>query len=159
MLRHLPRRRKLAKMPLVGGLLAEAMKAKFLWSFRMDEVRPAFLVGWLVTLSPLFGLHTFLALFGVILFRANLIIPLALQLVSTPLTIPFLWPALHWAGRWLVDVFTFKSAAIVAVSDHYLSGKLLARTTAITALGGIVIAFVCAIVSAAIYGLFSAEKE
>jgi uncharacterized protein (DUF2062 family) len=153
MLRHMPKRRKLAKMPIVGKLLEEAMKAKFLWSSHIDEVRPAFLVGWVVTLSPLFGIHTFLALFGVILFRANLIIPLALQFVSTPLTIPFLWPALHKIGRWLVDFFAVNSASVNTLAGHYLGGKL-ARTTAETALGGIAAAFICAIISMVIYSTF-----
>jgi uncharacterized protein (DUF2062 family) len=158
----MPKRRKLAKIPLIGGLLKEAMDAKFLWSFHLSEVSPAFLVGWVVTLSPLFGLHTILAILGAIMFRSNLIIPLALQLVSTPLTLPFIWPALYAVGHKVIEFSTGSRWLAIAASgsgNHHLTGKFLARTTAVISLGAIVVGVICAAISTAIYALVYGRRH
>ncbi|MDR0340631.1 MAG: DUF2062 domain-containing protein [Puniceicoccales bacterium] len=153
-LRHLPSKERLERVPLVGPLLRRAQDAKFLWSFEKEEVVPAFLIGWVVTLSPLFGLHTVFAVLLVLLFRANLLIAMALQLVSTPLTLPFLWPFLYAVGFRTVLLFSEGQAAVNFI-DHPLfgTGRFLARAFAFIALGGALVGFACTIFSVAVFSI------
>ncbi|MDR2664338.1 MAG: DUF2062 domain-containing protein [Puniceicoccales bacterium] len=153
--RHVPNRERLERIPLVGGLMRRARDAKFLWSLDRDEVASAFLVGWVVALSPLFGVHTILAILCVFLFRANLIIALAVQLVSTPLTIPFLWPFLYATGRWAVRLF---SDGLMTVDLSYRpvagAGRLFARALALITLGGTLVGFACTFISVSVFTIF-----
>jgi uncharacterized protein (DUF2062 family) len=155
-MRHLPRRSQLAKIPIVGRLMGHARQAKFLWSFHMEEIAPAFLVGWVITLSPFFGLHTLLVVLCVFLFRANIIIPLALQLVSTPLTLPILWPVLHAVGKFCVHHLSRGPAVAASLAYHPIvdAGQVFARGVALIALGGILVGFACTFVSIAVYAIF-----
>ncbi|MDR0678867.1 MAG: DUF2062 domain-containing protein [Puniceicoccales bacterium] len=152
--RHLPSRERLERIPFVGPLLRRARDAKFLWSFDKEEVVPAFLIGWVVALSPLFGLHTVLAVLLVLLFRANLLITMVLQLISTPFTLPFLWPFLYAVGFRTVLLFSEGQVA-VDLADHPLFGtsRLLIRALAFVALGGTLVGFAGTILSVAIFSI------
>jgi uncharacterized protein (DUF2062 family) len=141
-LRRLPRRSQLARLPLVGKLISGAGRASFLWSFRRREVLAALLLGWIIALSPFFGVHTLLVVVCAFPFRANVLVALALQLVSTPLTIPFLWPILLVIGKWAV-------AAMAGNAVAQAHGGVV-HSMALLALGGILAAYICTALSAAV---------
>jgi uncharacterized protein (DUF2062 family) len=142
-LRHLPRKSQLERLPFVGRLIGGAHRANFLWSLQRQAVMAALLIGWVVALSPFFGIHTLLVVICALLCRANVLIALALQLVSTPLTIPFLWPMLHFIGKWAVNSLAGPQATM-ANGNFFHSAALLA-------LGGLLSAYICTAISIIVY--------
>lgn len=66
---------------------------------------PAFYVGWVLTLVPLYGLQILLAFLLALSFRANLMIMVALQLVSNPVTVLPLWYFNFLVGNFFLRIF------------------------------------------------------
>jgi uncharacterized protein (DUF2062 family) len=146
MLRLLPRRSKLAKLPLLRSI----GRARFLWSFQLQEAVPGFLIGWVLALGPFFGLHTPLAIICAILCRANLPIPLILLLFSNPLTLPFLWPMLHSIGNRVIHL-------LAATASHEAQGRAVGigiHAVATMTLGSLLVGYACAAISIAVYATF-----
>jgi uncharacterized protein (DUF2062 family) len=154
-LRRLPSRARVAKIPIVGRLMARARQSNFLWSFRREEVAPAFLLGWVLTLTPFLGFHPILIVLFTFLFRANLLIGIALEFLHTPLTAPFLWPALHSIGGISVRLLGNDSAIAALELHHVLSPHGIALIT----LGALWAGYALALVSIAAYGLLLRKKN
>ncbi|MDR3117708.1 MAG: DUF2062 domain-containing protein [Puniceicoccales bacterium] len=146
LLRLIPSRARLRSFPL----LRKIGQASFLWSFRMREVAPGFLIGWVLTLSPFLGLHTPLAILCAVLFRANLPIPLLLLLVSNPLALPFLWPALHAVGSAVVHLLAPDAAT---GPRKFLSAGF--HAVAVNTLAALLVGYACTAISVVLYAIGS----
>jgi uncharacterized protein (DUF2062 family) len=156
-LRHLPGRSQLTKLPLVGQLLVRARHSEFLWSLRMREIAPSLLIGWTISLSPFFGFHTLLVVFCAILFRANVFIPIVLQLISTPMTLPFLWPPVYATGKYFVHFFNNSETLIKTTgAGHGILGtsQFLVHGIALMTVGALLLGFALAGISILLYRLF-----
>lgn len=104
-LRFMPRKATVHRYPVLKWFAASARKRAYLWSFRVSEAVPAFYMGWVLTLLPLYGLQILLAFVFSLLLRANLMIMVGLQMVSNPLTVAPLWYLNFLIGDPLVNLF------------------------------------------------------
>lgn len=176
LLRPLPRRANIHRYPVLSWFAGTARKKDFLWSFRRAAIVPAFYAGWVLTLLPLYGLQIALAFVLALLFRANLMIMVALQLVSNPLTVLPLWYLNYLVGNFFLNLIFGESPVrfgvlISQASDENLSfrqtlefiiertresgssvvSELLGRLVGGTFLGGLIIGLVAGFVSCWIY--------
>lgn len=104
LLRPLPRRANLARYPVIKWFRDIARKAPFLWSFKRQYVVPAIYGGAVLAFLPLFGFQLLIA-FGVALaLRANLMITVALQFITNPVTILPVYGFTGWIGVKLMNV-------------------------------------------------------
>ncbi|MDR2341252.1 MAG: DUF2062 domain-containing protein [Puniceicoccales bacterium] len=154
-LKLLPRKALLEKYPVIGRFAEPLRRNAFLWSFRSSEVFPAFLSGWVVTLTPFYGMHTILAVVAAFLFRANLLVMLALQLISNPFVEPFIWLATHAVGQFAISVFGNTSVA----AANTMCGSGIMRWLATATLGSILLGFFLAIISCGICGLLTKADQ
>jgi uncharacterized protein (DUF2062 family) len=152
-LRFLPRRSQLARYPLLGKWVERTRRNTFLWSFHPREVIPAFWAGWVVSLMPIMGIQIPVAIFCAFLFRANVLILMALQLITNPLTVPFIWPIVYAVGKGTIAWLGNGPVPPDGGSPHAIlqAGRWFARATATTMLGGIIAGYFCALVSSIIY--------
>lgn len=67
----------------------------------------AIYVGSILTMLPLYGVQLGLAFIASLVFRANLMIAVALQFVSNPFTIPFLYWLEYKTGDFVLTTFGF----------------------------------------------------
>lgn len=104
LLRPLPRRTNIHRYPVLSWFAGSARKKAFLWSFRKSAVVPAFYVGWVLTLVPLYGFQIVLAFLLALVFRANLMIMMALQMISNPVTVLPLWYLNYLVGNFLLNL-------------------------------------------------------
>lgn len=176
LLRPLPRRANIHRYPVLSWFAAAARKRDFLWSFRRAAVIPAFYAGWVLTLLPLYGLQIALAFLVALLFRANLMIMVGLQVVSNPITVLPLWYLNYRVGNFFLNIFFGESpvrygqllgeASDLGLSFRETFGFILERTreagvnvildlagrlVGATFLGGLLIGLVAAFVSCWIY--------
>jgi uncharacterized protein (DUF2062 family) len=103
LLRYMPRRSNINRYPVLKWFANHARKRDYLWSFRTSAVTPAFYIGWIVTLLPLVG-QSIIGFFLALIFRANLMIVVALQFVSTPVTAVPIWAANYIVGDALIRI-------------------------------------------------------
>tara|TARA_R100000027_G_scaffold67028_2_gene64279 strand:+ start:8103 stop:8672 length:570 start_codon:yes stop_codon:yes gene_type:complete len=155
-----------------------ARKKDYLWSFRRNAIVPAFYAGWVLTLLPLYGLQIALAFLLAIMFRANLMIMIALQMISNPLTVLPLWYLNYLVGNFFLNLIFGESPVrfgllISQASDQNLSfrqtlefiiertresgssvvSELLGRLVGGTFLGGLLLGLVAGFISCWIYRL------
>jgi uncharacterized protein (DUF2062 family) len=157
-LRYLPRRANLESYPLLGRFADAARRRAFLWSFRTSEVFPAFLVGWVITLSPFYGLHTLLGICGALIFHGNIIVVLALQLISNPLLEPFILYLGYVTGKFAIASLGGISFPTESNWDfHSLKniGNHLGRWFALTTFGSIILGYLCTFISCMVYKFFA----
>jgi len=109
LLRHLPRKANIHRYPVLKWFKESARRRSYLWSFRREEMIPAFYAGWIITLLPLYGLQILLGFFAALVLRANLMVITALQLVSNPLTVLPLWYLNYWIGNKILNLFMDES--------------------------------------------------
>ena len=86
-LRPLPRSTNIHSYRILKFFAVAARKRTNIWSFRVENAVPAIYAGSILTLMPLYGIQIPSAFLLALLLRANLPIPLGLQVVSNPLTI------------------------------------------------------------------------
>jgi hypothetical protein len=178
LLRPLPRRTNIHRYPVLHWFAGTARKKDFLWSFRRSAVMPAFYVGWVLTLLPLYGLQMVLGLLLAISFRANLMIMMALQLVSNPITVLPLWYFNYLVGNFFLNLLFGESpvhygALLGEASDKNLNFRetigfiiertresgvnvvtdLMGRMVGGTFLGGLIIGLIAGFISCWIYRL------
>ncbi len=106
-LRPLPRRATIHRYPVLKWFTETARKRSFLWSFRKSEVISAIYSGCILALLPLYGFQIGLAFAAALIFRANLMILVALQFISNPFTVPFIYLASYKTGDFLLTTFGF----------------------------------------------------
>lgn len=176
LLRPLPRRANVHRYPVLSWFAETARKKDFLWSFRRQSIVPAFYVGWVLTLLPLYGLQILLGFLLSIAFRANLMILVGLQLVSNPVTVLPLWYLNYLVGNFFLDLLFGESpvrygALISEASSQGLNFRqtfefiivstreagvnvvsdLVGRLVGGTFLGGLILGLIAGFVSCRIY--------
>lgn len=154
-LRLLPRKALLEKYPIIGCFAVPLRRNAFLWSFRAPEVFSAFLSGWVITLTPFYGAHTIMAVIVAFLFRANLLVMLALQFISNPFVEPFIWLATHAVGQFVVSVLGNHGPAMANI----LHGGGVTRWLATATLGSILLGFLGALISCGICKLLARRDQ
>lgn len=112
LLRYLPRKATLHRYPFLKFFAESARKRAYLWSFRMPEVTPALYAGFILTFIPLYGIQIPCALALALLFRANLMILVGLQLISNPLTIGPIYYVAFKIGQFITSFFISSETAI-----------------------------------------------
>ena len=106
-LRFMPRRARFHRYPLIGRFADIARKRDYLWSFRTESVRPALYVGSIVALLPLLGVQVAIAFVLALLFRANVMILVGLQFITTPFTAPPLYFGTYHVGLVAIEAAGF----------------------------------------------------
>lgn len=171
-LRPLPRRANVHRYPVIKWFANAARKRPYLWSFRSSEVVPALYAGFILTFIPLYGIQIPTAFVLSILFRANLPVLVALQLISNPLTVPPIYVADYYTGKFILSFLGGAPALPPEVQD--IANLETTKTAAgavrhgfsifgYTMVGGAVIGYFCGLISSAIYRIgsrhWSARKQ
>jgi hypothetical protein len=157
LLRFLPRRGNIHTYPIIRFFAATARKTPFLWSFKEGEVVRALYAGCIISFMPLFGVQWMLAFAAAFVVRGNLPILLALQLISQPLTVPFIYTAAFFIGDFFISVFGAPSA-IEEVGSITAETNLLSKSVRVYAalsFGGAVIGYFAGFISSVIYRVTS----
>ncbi|WP_309399736.1 DUF2062 domain-containing protein [Cerasicoccus maritimus] len=85
-LRPLPRRATLHRYPVLGWFAGAARKRSYLWSFRREDVVPAIYIGCILSLLPIYGIQVATGFLLAIVFRCNLMVMVATQFITNPIT-------------------------------------------------------------------------
>lgn len=104
-LRPLPRRATIHRYPVLGWFAATARQRSYLWSFRREDVIPAIYVGCILSMLPIYGIQVPLAFLLAMLFRANLMVMVATQFITNPVTAGPLYLAGCFVGLQIFYVF------------------------------------------------------
>lgn len=102
-LRFVPRRTAFHRYPLVGRFAAVARKRAFLWSFKIQHLRPAFYSGSILAVMPVLGVQVPAAFLLALLFRANFMILGGLQFITNPVTAAPIYYATHKLGSQVIE--------------------------------------------------------
>ncbi len=103
-LRPLPRRTNLHRWPILKWFAATARKRPYLWSFRVREVSMAIYLGSVIAFLPIYGFQLGVAFAIALLVRANLPVIIGMQLITNPVTAPFIYLVLtRLVGHELID--------------------------------------------------------
>jgi hypothetical protein len=101
LLKKLPRKTNLTRYPVIKWFADAARQRPYLWSFKLEHVRPAFYAGAVIGVIPV-PMQTLFAFFAMLAFRGNLPIAVALQFTSNPFTfLPLYW-ATYTTGHLMV---------------------------------------------------------
>lgn len=156
-LRPLPRRATLHKYPILNIFTVAARKRAYLWSFRSSEVVPALYAGCILTFMPLYGMQIPLAFCAAIIFRANLPILAGLQLISNPLTLPFIYWMAYQTGDFFLSIFGGSDPALEVSSSIEQSNLLLKSIRNMSAMvgGGMIIGYFTGFISSIVYRIMA----
>jgi uncharacterized protein (DUF2062 family) len=162
-LKYLPRKATIHRYPLLKHFASSIRKCSYLWSFRTTDVIPALYAGWVLTMLPVMSCQIFLACIAAIIFQANIMILVALQFVSTPFTVPFLWYLDYEVGHFILKLFDVDSWSIVQEvfihAGHYAHhfrkvgtmGQKVFRWFITTSVGGTILGLICGAISSSLY--------
>lgn len=96
-------RRRISRRALRGGWLhswlGDRLLHKSLWRPTHESLARAWLVGFPITIVPFLPFQTLLACIAALFVRGNLVLCIALQFLSTPLTAPVHLPACYLTGQ------------------------------------------------------------
>ena len=157
LLRPLPRRATLHKYPILNMFTVAARKRAYLWSFRSSEAVPALYAGCILTFMPLYGMQIPLAFFAAIIFRANLPILAGLQLISNPLTLPFIYWLAYQTGVFFLSIFGSSSQALEITTSIEQSNLLIKSIRNVSAMvgGGMIIGYFSGFISSIVYRIMA----
>lgn len=102
-LRFMPRRTAFHRYPVVGRFAEVARKRAFLWSFKIQHLRPAFYAGSILSVMPVLGVQLPAAFLLALLFRANFMILGGLQFITNPVTAAPIYYATHHLGEQVIE--------------------------------------------------------
>jgi uncharacterized protein (DUF2062 family) len=168
-LKYLPRKATVHRHPIFKYFASSVRKRFYLWSFRTTEVIPALYAGWVLTMLPVMSCQIFLACIAAIIFRANVMILVALQFVSTPFTVPFLWYLDYKVGRFVLQLFQVDTWTIIqeaaTYAGHYahyfgkvgVMGQKVFRWFITTSIGGTILGFICGAISSSLYRRYASK--
>jgi len=158
LLRYMPRKATVHKYPFIKFFANFARKRHYLWSFRSAEVVPALYAGFMLTFAPLYGVQIPVAFALALIFRANLMILVALQLISNPLTIVPIYATAYQIGHFLIDLVGATSADLAAESYSVETSFKMAKHAGRVLhyfkemmVGGLAMGYVCGFISSFIY--------
>jgi uncharacterized protein (DUF2062 family) len=96
-------RRRLSRTRLRGtwlhARLGDRLLDRALWKPTRESLARAWLIGFPITMIPFLPVQSVFACFVALFFRANLLLCIALQFLSTPLTAPIHLPACYLVGE------------------------------------------------------------
>jgi uncharacterized protein (DUF2062 family) len=165
--KYMPRKATIHKYPILGRFADSARKRAYLWSFRTTEAVPALYAGWVLTMLPVMGGQIPIACIMALLFRANIMILVALQFVSTPFTVPFLWWLDYKVGYFITNLFGTEhiksieqsysklSLSTNSLSDMMHGGELAFRCFSTISLGGMILGYITGWISSCIYEYYA----
>lgn len=102
-LKPLPRRSNIRRFRVLRFAAPALRRSEWLFSYRRGPVLSALYSGSIVTMLPLMGVQLIVALGFCLVFRGNLTIAAALQLVSNPLTALPLYGSSYATGAFLLE--------------------------------------------------------
>ena len=120
----MPRKASFHRYPLIGRFADIARKRDYLWSFRTESVRPALYIGSIVALLPLLGIQVAVAFGLALMSRANVMLLVGLQFITTPFTAPPIYYATYHVGRAAMETVGFESSAQEVMSEDALIEEL-----------------------------------
>ncbi len=123
-LRFMPRRARLHHYPLIGRFADFARQRDYLWSFRIESVRPALYVGSIIALLPLLGIQVAVAFGLALLTRANVMLLVGLQFITTPFTALPIYYGTYYIGSTVVAAVGMETTAEVLNSEEELIQEL-----------------------------------
>ena len=132
-LRFMPRKARFHRYPLIGRFADMARKRDYLWSFRTESVRPALYIGSIVALLPLLGIQVAVAFVLALMSRANVMLLIGLQFITTPITAPPLYYGTYHVGRVVMEAVGFEPTAEHVGSEAALIQELETMDKSITA--------------------------
>lgn len=161
-LRPLPMSTNIHSYRILRFFAVAARKRTNIWSFRVENAVPAIYAGSILTLMPLYGIQIPSAFLLALLLRANLPIPLGLQVVSNPLTILPIWFAAYQIGQMILSVVGLRfdplnQEEVRLLLDNFIyaawGDKLdnLAATFSVTILGAIAMSIFFGLISSFTY--------
>lgn len=96
-------KQKLSRSKMRGGRLhgwfGDRILAKELWLPTRNSLARAWLIGFPITIIPFLPAQSIFAIIGALVVRGNLLLCIALQFLSTPLTAPVHLPACYFVGE------------------------------------------------------------
>lgn len=104
-LKPLPRRANLSRYPVLRHFAAIARRYPDLFSFQEMPIRKAIYTGAVISCLPIYGLQLLLGLGVAIIFRANLAVICAFQLITNPLTAGPIYYATYRIGISIIRTF------------------------------------------------------
>lgn len=181
LMRYLPRKATLHNYPFIRFFADTARKRHYLWSFRSKEVIPALYAGWILTMMPLIGVQIPIAFALALIFRANLVILVALQFISNTFTLVPIYTLDYYVGHYILSLFggesvpTLEEIKKMIISSwevgfngifnnlDFSKGKKFICGFRDMMLGGAIIGYICGFISSLLYRLlikrFSYSKE
>ena len=102
-LRPLPRKATIHRYPILRHFSDTARKRFFLWSFKQEYVIRAIYAGCILSLMPIYGLQIIAAFIFSLLLRANLMVMVALQFITNPITAVPLYILCFKVGGFFID--------------------------------------------------------
>lgn len=170
LLRYLPRKATVHRYPFIKFFANTARKRHYLWSFRSKEVVPALYAGFILTFLPLQGVQIPIALGLALVFRANLMILVALQFVSNVFTIVPIYAMDYYIGHFVFSLFGSEPEASLQEMQAYSAeegikeafrnydfgqmfeiGKKIVRVFKDMMLGGAIVGYFCGFISSLFY--------
>lgn len=96
-------RRRLLRTRMRGGflhsLLGDRLLERALWKPTRESLARGWLIGFPITVVPFLPVQSLIACVIALFFRGNLLLCIALQFLSTPLTAPVHLPACYFVGE------------------------------------------------------------
>ena len=158
LLRFLPRRSNIRRYPVLKWFPNLVRKRAYLWSFKPAPVISALYAGWTIALLPIYGIQLFVGLIAALVLRANLPIMYGLICVTNPFTFVPIYYFTYLIGDKLMCYWGITSSQTISPDDiQYLfvdmTEKIFHFFIAMT-LGGLLIAYIAALLSSLIFRVF-----
>lgn len=159
-LKYLPRRATLHRYPFIKYFEETARKRAYLWSFRLSEAIPAIYAGSILSFMPFYGVQIPLAFLTALVFRANLMILVGLQLITNPFTIVPIYGLAYWLGDMVMNMLTPGAEPLLiatstldqeTVGQLGEKGRLAFHLFAATCIGGAMIGYIFAFIASMFY--------
>ncbi|MDR1254706.1 MAG: DUF2062 domain-containing protein [Puniceicoccales bacterium] len=162
-LRYLPRRSTFARYKILRWFGDSLLKRRYLWSFKYQAVKPALYSGWILTLLPVMGAQTLIASILAIIFKANIMILVALQMISNPLTVGILWPFEYKVGEKFLKLLDTSNQLGLNVTAREIlghgsighKGACFLKITLAIVIGAIILGYICGAISCYLYRHFT----
>ena len=156
-LRYLPTKASLRKHFLFrkfGQLFLD--KYPELWSFAYGSMKAAYYAGWILTFMPVMGIQIPLAILLAICFKGNVMVLIALQMISNPFTIGFLWTLEYRIGKIFLCLLPAQDqlltqTTIAQTIAHTSRGASFVKATVAICLGALILGLICAKISCIIH--------
>jgi len=117
-----------------------------LFSFSYDSMKLAYYAGWILTFLPVMGIQITLAILLAIFLRCNVMMLVALQMISNPFTVGFLWGLEYKIGKFIFSILPFDKFFTPKVAAHLepvTKGALFLNATLAICFGGLILGIIC----------------